>query len=332
MTFQELFKIVNFYARFTPSYTKLGYYARRTGWGSALKPDFSGQRWLVTGANSGIGAASTSLAAACGAEVVPVARSETRLQQALALVPASSRARIQPQVADLSSMVAIQALVKRLTEEGQRFNVLVNNVGVLLNHHEVTDEGLETSFATNILGHYLLTEGLVAAGALGDGATVVSVSSGGMYNVPLGIGGLNVMDAAQYNGKASYAFAKRAQVALTDYWNSRYGSTGVRFYVMHPGWSKTPGVKVSLPTFWKIQRLLLRTPGQGADTIFWLCAARPDVKQDVIWFDRKARHTHLFEHTRKALCTDRELVAYLDQELNNIPDISGVASAEDTKQ
>lgn len=332
MTFQELLKLVNFYARFTPSYTKIGYYSRKIGWGSKLKPDFSGQRWLVTGANSGIGAATTSFAAAHGAEVVPVARSETRLQHALDLLPTSSRARIQPQVIDLSSMVSTQALVNRLTEEGQRFDVLVNNVGVLLNHHEVTDEGLESSFATNILGHYLLTEGLVAAGVLVDGATIVSVSSGGMYNVPLGIAGLNVLDAARYNGKASYAFAKRAQVALTDYWNSRYGPTGRRFYVMHPGWSKTPGVKVSLPTFWKIQRLLLRTPEQGADTILWLCATQPDVKQDVIWFDREARETHLFEHTRKALCTHRELVAYLDQELDKIAGTSRVVYGEHNEQ
>ncbi len=57
------------------------------------------------------------------------------------------------------------------------------------------------------------------------------MSSGGLYNVPRGKEGLNTTDAKHYNGKASYAYAKR----------------GIRSYVTHPGCTKTPGVKTGMP-------------------------------------------------------------------------------------
>ena len=72
-----------------------------------------------------------------------------------------------------------------MTARGERIDVLVNNVGLLLDRFELTAEGLETSFVTNLLSHYVLTEGLRAAGRFADGAAVVNMSSGGMYGSPL---------------------------------------------------------------------------------------------------------------------------------------------------
>jgi NAD(P)-dependent dehydrogenase (short-subunit alcohol dehydrogenase family) len=168
----------------------------------------------------------------------------------------------------------------------------------------------------NVLSHFQLTEGLFEADRFADNAVIVNMSSGGMYNAPLGAAGLNNTDPATFNGKLSYAFAKRAQVALTGYWNRKYGDRGIRVYVTHPGWAKTPGVKNALPTFWKIQNIILRTPLQAADTALWLCATRPPVgDEEVIWFDRKPRETHMYEATRKPLCTVDELVDYLRAEL-----------------
>src|SRR6056297_838713 len=177
-----------------------------------------------------------------------------------------------------------EELLGRLLADGRRIDVLMNNVGVLLNEHE---------------------------------ATVVNMSSGGIYNVPRSIKGLNTLDPQRYSGKIAYGFHKRAQVALTNYWNRKYGDRGLRAYVTHPGWSKTPGVRFSLPTFWKIQNVLLRTPLQGGDTALWLAAERPEIgDEEVIWFDRKPRETHIFEHTRTPLCSEEELVDYLQRELD----------------
>ena len=316
MNLPTLLKILNFYVRFTPNYTKIGYYARRLSWGRSTPPDFSGQRWLISGANAGLGQSMMATAAGAGAEVVAVARNRERLQAAIAELPAAARERVTAVVADMSLQSETQALLDGLVAKGETIDVLQNNVGVLLNDHEVTAEGREKSFMTNILSHFLLTEGLLENDVLARDAVIVNMSSGGMYNAPLGYKLLNNLDPDTYNGKVAYAFAKRAQVALTNYWNEQHAATGRRAYVVHPGWSKTPGVRFSLPVFWKIQNVLLRTPRQGADTAIWLAANRPAVgDEEAIWFDRKPRPTHMYDRTRTPQCTVDELVSYLRGEL-----------------
>lgn len=319
MKSRDLAKIINFYARFTPTYTKTGYLARRLTWGSGPKLDFKGQTWLVTGASAGIGQAIAIAAAEAGANVIAAARSQQRLEAAFSDLKADVRQRIRLIVQDLSLKSGNQAVVDQLVKEGAHIDVLQNNVGLLLGDMQLTAEGKEVSFATNVLMHYLLTEGLISGGVLKDDATIVNMTSGGMYNAPLGYKKLNVTDPEKYSGKVAYAYAKRAQVALTGYWNKKYGERGIRCYVTHPGWTKTPGVKTAMPTFWKIQNVLLRTPLQGADTALWLCATKPPITdKEVIWFDRAARETHMYDFTRKPQCTVEELVAYLEQELASI--------------
>jgi len=272
----------------------------------------------VTGANSGIGKAMMHAASRAGARIVAVSRSRKRLEAAISELPAEAAERITPIIVDMSVQRQTADLLEELLGDGEKTDVLMNNVGVLLNEHTMTEEGREKSFATNLLSHFQLTEGLLESDRLNAGATIVNMSSGGMYNVPLAITGLNVQDPSSYNGKVAYGFAKRAQVALTDYWNYVYADRGIRVYVTHPGYSKTPGVKFSLPVFWKIQNVLLRSPLQGADTALWLAAERPEVLEDVIWFDRKPRPTHIFEHTRQPQCSVTELVEYLRGELDSL--------------
>ena len=316
MRARDLAKILTFYARFTPDYTQIGYYARRAHWGKDTALDFRGQTWLVTGASLGLGQAMLQAAAKAGAQVVAVARSRERLAAARDALPAEARQRVTLEVADMSLLSETAALKDRLLAAGHRFDVVQNNVGVLLNDLQVTREGKEASFVTNVLSHYLLTEGLHDGAGLAADAIIVNMTSGGMYNAPLGYASLNVTDRKRYNGKVAYAYAKRAQVALTVHWNQKWGNEGIRCYVTHPGWSKTPGVKTALPVFWKIQNLILRTPLQGADTALWLCQTQPEIGEDeTVWFDREARPTHMYDFTRKAQCTVAELVDYLDSEL-----------------
>ena len=101
-------------------------------------------------------------------------------------------------------------------------------------------------------------------------------------------------ERGQFDGPKVYARTKRAQVILTEIWAKRLAGTGVVVHAMHPGWSDTPGVRSSLPRFYKATRPLLRTPAQGADTIVWLgAAAEPGHSSGRFWHDRRQRPTHL---------------------------------------
>src|SRR5512145_1751626 len=192
MNYQQLKKIVGFYSRFTASFTQVGYRWRSLSW-PKFTPDYRGQNWLVTGGSGGIGRHIVLEAARAGATVTAVARSESKLG---ILRDDAHRAGIQgvaTECCDFTLQSDTERLLRRLEAAGRRFDVLVNNVGVLLDDLSVTAEGRESSFVSNLLSHYQLTEGLVRAGMLREpGSCVVNMTSGGGYTVPLMVRMLDV--------------------------------------------------------------------------------------------------------------------------------------------
>ena len=297
-----------FYARFLRSFSTLGYRRAATEW-EDLTPDFSGQTWLVTGATGGIGRHTALTANQHGARVIALGRNPDAL--AKLKEAAEYPRRLLPVNVDLSSILAIVELPNERAIKSKPIDILVNNVGVLLNQHELTDEDLERSFATNILGPFVLTETLQSEQRFADQALVINVSSGGMYGSPLVTEAMNCTDARRFDGMAAYARHKRAMVALTRWWNSRWqGAPAVQ--VMHPGWVDTAGVQTSLPWFQRTLKPWLRDAEQGADTIFWLADQRPPPPDEGgIWLDRELQPEHEFSFTRRSEIGPDQLVDYL---------------------
>ncbi len=280
-----------FYARFALPFSRVGF-KRRVG-DAGLDADFSGQRWVVSGATGGIGRAIALGAVARGAVVLALGRDARKLD-ALAK-QASGTGRIQPVPVDLSLMRDVARAAADIAAAGT-VDVLVHNVGVMCHEYRQTAEGLEQGFATNLLGHWVLDQDLRASGALTAGSAIVSMSSGGMYGAALDLDALQAPDAAHHDGFTAYAQHKRAQVALTHHWN-RLGEGQPRAWVMHPGWVDTDGVRTALPGFRKLFRTVLRTTREGADTAFWLAATRPPIGEG-IWLDRHCDTEHAFGFTR----------------------------------
>ncbi|HEU0154377.1 MAG TPA: SDR family NAD(P)-dependent oxidoreductase, partial [Arenimonas sp.] len=252
--------------------------------------------WVVTGATGGIGRAIALGAAARGATVLALARDPAKLE-ALAR-EARGPGRIEPVGVDLSLMRDIQRAAAGIAAAGP-LDVLVHNVGVMQHDFARTAEGVERSFATNVLGHWVLDAALRHGGALVAGTAIISMSSGGMYGAALDLDALEAGDAAHHDGFTAYAQHKRAQVALTHYWNA-LGPSAPRAWVMHPGWVDTDGVRTSLPGFRRLFRAVLRSPEEGADTALWLAATRPPVGEG-IWLDRQCDDEHAFGFTRQGV-------------------------------
>lgn len=295
-------KALKFYARFLPSFTAIGHVAR----GLSRRPvqaDFSGQTWMVTGATGGIGRAIALAAAAAGAHVIAVGRRAALLEE----LAAAAAGTITPVAGDLS----LVARNRELADRHRDIDVLVNNVGVLDTEYHRTEEGFSRMYATNLLGHFALTEGLLSHERLRRGV-IINVTSGGAYNAPLNLPGLDAREA-DFNGFTAYASQKRAQIALADHWNEAV--PGLRAYTMHPGWVRTDGVRSALPWMDRWIGPVLRTPAQGADTVLWLAATRPPPQADVIWFDRAPRTAHMFATTRDAKSTIPALVARLQHDM-----------------
>lgn len=286
---KKLLGALLFYGRFAVPFSRIGHRRRVRG---PVEADFTGQRWVVTGATGGIGRAIALGVAARGATVLALARDAAKLE-ALER-EAGGTGRIDPVRVDLSSMHDLRSVASAIAGEG-RVDVLVNNVGVMLHDFARTDEGVERSFATNLLGHWVLVGGLREGGALDARSAIVSMSSGGMYGAALALDQLEASDADGHDGFLAYARHKRAQVELTHHWNAQ-GPDAPRAWVMHPGWVDTDGVKSSLPGFRKVFRRVLRSAEDGADTALWLAAARPPVGEG-IWLDRQRDPEHAFGFT-----------------------------------
>ena len=251
----------------------------------------SGKTCLVTGATSGIGQETALRLAGLGAVVVIAARDAARGETAAAgirqRVPG---AQVDVMCADLSSLAQVRQLARELPERYSRLDVLVNNAGVLPVHRQLTDDGLETTFATNHMGPFLLTTLLRPLLERSAPARVVTVSSAAHRQVRA----IPWEDLARGDlaGKGqAYAVSKLLNILFTAELARRLAGTGVTANCLHPGFVRTalgrdvsgvPGAAV---------RLVLRFrpgPAAGARTSVYL-AGSPEVAEVTGGYFVKAR-------------------------------------------
>ncbi len=289
-----------------PGYTNVGYRIRTSISKPSELPAMDGEVVLVTGATSGIGLAAARGFAQLGAGVWLLARSEDRGERARAeLVAQTANEDVHVAIGDLSDLQSVRTFAERFAGMSKRLDVLVNNAGVLPKERTLSADGIELTFATNVLGPFLLTKLLVPLLERSAPSRIINVSSGGMYTQRLHVEDLQNSEES-FDGAAAYARAKRADVILSELWAQRLWNTGVVVHAMHPGWVDTPGLQSSLPRFRGLTRPFLRTPGEGADTIVWLGAApEPAQSSGGFWHDRRERPTHRVPWTKESLA-DRE--------------------------
>ena len=281
-----------------PGYSRLGYAVRSRDW-DAL-PSMAGRAVLVTGATGdGIGRAAAIDFARLGAGVIVLARDEGRGTTAVAeIAAASGHGDVSLLLGDLSSLASVRRAAQTLTRRVPSLDVLVNNAGVMAPERTESEDGIELTFATNVVGPFLLTGLLTGLLEHAKPARVINVSSGGMYGQALDLDDLQT-ERTEYRPAQVYARSKRAEVVLTEQWAGRLRDRGIVVHAMHPGWADTPGVQSSLPGFRRVTRPILRTPAQGADTIVWLGAAdEPAGSSGAFWHDRRRRPVNLLPTTR----------------------------------
>ena len=162
--------------------------------------------------------------------------------------------------ADVGDLDEVGALARTLMADHPRIDVLAHVAGAIIAERTETAQGIEATWASMVVGPFLLTELLHHPLSVAAPGRVIWMTSGGMYLRSQSDD--DQWEERDYNGTFAYAEAKRAQVDLAAEFAQRWPADEVVTHSTHPGWVDTPGVSGQL----------VGSRGPGA---FWRAMARP---------------------------------------------------------
>ena len=226
----------------------------------AIPADLAGRTFLVTGATSGIGLATTMALAARGARLLLACRSAERASALAERVQAGRGGATAAHVPlDLADLASVRTCAEAVVARGEPVHVLVNNAGVA-GARGVTAQGFELTFGVNHLGHFLLTNLLLDGLGPGAPGRVVSLASKAHF-------GAKGIDFAALRrptrtrtGLAEYQVAKLCNVLFTLELARR--REGLEAVAVHPGviasdiWRSVP---------WPVRPIMTRFMGSTAE-------------------------------------------------------------------
>ncbi len=233
---------------------------------------------VITGATSGIGELAADRLAQKGARIVFVARDHARGEQTRRHLQAvAAHADHTVHYADLSRLSEMKRVAQEIADTELHIDVLINNAGAMFTRREVTEDGLERTFALNHMSYFIITNLLLDRLRATAGARIVSTASDAHSGARLNFDDLQ--SARGYSGFAVYGRTKLMNILFTRELARRLAGTGVTANCLHPGFVATrfgdqSGGFMSLGI--RVAKNFGLTPEQGAETIIWL-ASSPEV-------------------------------------------------------
>ena len=198
-----------------------------------------GKRVLVTGASSGLGLETARSLAAHGAQVVGAARDLKKADAATDHVRKDATAHggsFEVIAFDLASLTSVRACAEVLLRKGEPFDVIFANAGVMATPFGHTEDGFETQFGTNYLGHFVLVNRI--APLLRTEGRLINLATAGQYLAKVDLEDPN-FERTTYDPWVAYGRAKTANVLFAAAFDLRHRDSGVRAAAIHPGAIRT---------------------------------------------------------------------------------------------
>ncbi|BDD02780.1 oxidoreductase [Aureibacter tunicatorum] len=212
-------------------------------WNLNQMPMQSGKRFLITGANSGLGYGTAKALAKSGAEVIMTARSldkgNTALESIKREVP---NAKLKLMMLDLADLNSVKGFVDKYEDELGAIDVLINNAGVMLpQSRKTTQQGFELQFGTNHLGHFAFTKYLLPFLEKATNPRVVTLSSLVAKMRPAKIYWDDMQWERSYDDMAAYSQSKLANMMFGLELNDLLVNRGsnISSLLAHPGYTAT---------------------------------------------------------------------------------------------
>jgi len=279
-----------------------------------IDADLAGKVAIVTGATGGIGKEIARGLARLGATVIVGARNPTKGEQVRdelrkdAKVPEN----VETMVVDVSSIASVRSFVADFEKKHDALHILVNNAGTWFSDRRESVDKHELTFATNVIGPYLLTKLLADRLRTGAPARVVNVTSAMAANY----------DASdlewtrrKYDGFKVYAQSKQALRMVTWLFAKELEKGHVTVNAASPGFVRTDfnqnaqGFVASMINL--SAKLFAVSPAEGADTPLWV-AASPEVEgQTGKYFEKRKEREGKFREAEGLAELKRALEAMI---------------------
>ncbi|KAK4776812.1 hypothetical protein SAY86_005500 [Trapa natans] len=245
---------------------------------------------IVTGATSGIGAETARVLAKRGVRIIIPARNLGKAGDVKdKILRESPKAEVIVLEIDLSSFTSIRRFCSEFISLDLPLNILINNAGVFSQKMEFSEEKIEMTFATNYLGHYLLTEMLMekmieTAAESGIQGRIINVSSviHSWVNKETFCFS-KMLSPRSYNGTRAYSQSKLATILHAKELARQLKARNARVTInaVHPGIVKTGIVRAHkgfiTDSIYFLASKLLKTVSQGASTTCYV-ALSPQVE------------------------------------------------------
>ncbi|WP_299754279.1 oxidoreductase [uncultured Boseongicola sp.] len=209
-------------------------------WINANLQSQKGKTILVTGGNSGIGYYAALALAKVGADVIIAGRNAKRVDQAVRDIKAEGiEGSINAGIVDLASLKSVQEYTEQFRTKYSRLDVLINNAGVMMPPEGATEDGFESQFGINFIGHFALTGRLYDMLKSTPGSRVVTLSSIAHRGAQIDFDNLRL--EKPYDTRREYYQSKLADIIFTLELGRRSDAKGdgVLSVACHPGFTKT---------------------------------------------------------------------------------------------
>ncbi|CAI0414524.1 unnamed protein product [Linum tenue] len=221
-----------------------GFSARSTAEQVTNGIDATGLTAVVTGASSGIGVETARVLAMRGAHVVMAVRNvDTGKSVKEAILKEIPTAKVDVMQLDLSSMASVKKFASEYISSGLPLNLLINNAGIMMCPYMLSTDNIEMQFATNHVGHFLLTHLLLetmkstARESNQEGRIVNLSSEGHRFAYKEGIRFDKINNEAEYNNIRAYGQSKLANILHANELARRLKEEGINITAnsLHPG-------------------------------------------------------------------------------------------------
>jgi NAD(P)-dependent dehydrogenase (short-subunit alcohol dehydrogenase family) len=209
----------------------------------------------------------------------PARRADSAPKPRAQTIRESTGSEIDVVALELDSPPSVRACAEAWLSRHGVLNLLINNAGIMACPLARTGEGWEIQFATNHLGHFLLTMSLLPALRDGAPARIVNLSSGAHR-----FGGIDFddihFDDREYNKFAAYGQSKTANILFAVELGRRLAGSGVTINAVHPGVIMTdlgrhltPEDLAGFPGATSVEDMVFKTVESGAATSVWAATA-----------------------------------------------------------